>query len=637
VKASGSSTARTLAARAADTVEARDETTLALAIARANSTGAVLIIRDATTITTALGTITAPVRFEGAGKLVLNTGGSVTLSGAMEAGLIQIFDTSGGGTLGFNARVREIVPQWWGAHSTLEPGYSSFDSTVAIQASIDASRGKRLHIPQGVYLTSSALVIPCQAGPSGSLGSLGFHLFGDGYDLNGGTIGTTIKNVGAADAFTVTNPAGGSSDTRIVISEIMIVGDGVNASGGDGINATLSNGLRVRGVFITGMRGFGVHLTNCWSAMVEDSFVFSNRRSGVKIDGSFNSGVIRDVRATGNGKIYSEEHAGIWISGADSMGARVDMVDVSYGGSGAYSSWKRSDGTLVSVAVAANVATITTSTAHGLAAGNKFSILGGVADGLKGTQVLTIASTPTGTTFTAPLTAANGTYTGSALSITPAVSGIFASNAPGLKINNPYCEDTSANGMYLGSGVRGFAVSGGLMWGSMLAVDGAVSGSISGVHLNQTGSYAGLMVSTGGRTGVNVSGNSFAGGASLSLPTYYRPDGTEPPVAGLVSLPYAASIPVDARLGGPFTVYVTDANAFAIGAPSNPTDGQEIEFILLNNTGGAINASNPWNAAYHLAAATWVQPATFHWNVVKFIYVTSGLNGWLEVSRAVND
>lgn len=104
VTATGSTVARTLADWAADDVNARDDTTFALAIARANSTGGTLIIRDPVTISTALGTVSAPVRFEGAAKLILAAGGSITLAKAVTfvRAYSESIDTSGGGAITFS-------------------------------------------------------------------------------------------------------------------------------------------------------------------------------------------------------------------------------------------------------------------------------------------------------------------------------------------------------------------------------------------------------------------------------------------------------------------------------------------------------------------------------------------------------
>jgi hypothetical protein len=162
VLATSSTTARTLAAIAADDVNARGFAIFAQAVALANSSGGTLVIRDATTITTALETISAPVRFEGAGRLNLNTGGSVALAGPLTAPLSQIFDTSGGGTLTFTAKVVQVVPQWWGAHPIGEPGYSTFDSTSAIQSAINAGAvaGRVVvSLSPGTYKTTSPLIL----------------------------------------------------------------------------------------------------------------------------------------------------------------------------------------------------------------------------------------------------------------------------------------------------------------------------------------------------------------------------------------------------------------------------------------------------------------------------------------------
>ncbi len=68
-----------------------------------------------------------------------------------------------------------------------------------------------------------------------------------------------------------------------------------------------------------------------------------------------------------------------------------------------------------------------------------------------------------------------------------------------------------------------------------------------------------------------------------------------------ITLTYSAAIAVDASQGNWFKILVTDANAFTIGAPSNMTDGQTIEFLIANISGGAMGAIT-WTS-YNLAGA----------------------------------
>lgn len=92
---------------------------LASAAAAASSAGVGLLIASPVTIATAVGTVSVPVRFEGGGKIITQTGGSVTLTGALLAPLTQIFDTSAGGSITFQAKVPATFPEWWGGSQAL--------------------------------------------------------------------------------------------------------------------------------------------------------------------------------------------------------------------------------------------------------------------------------------------------------------------------------------------------------------------------------------------------------------------------------------------------------------------------------------------------------------------------------------
>lgn len=75
--------------------------------------------------------------------------------------------------------------------------------------------------------------------------------------------------------------------------------------------------------------------------------------------------------------------------------------------------WQRSDSTLTSIAITSNLATFTTASSHQAYPGMRVVVAGSTAAVIDGT--VTVAEVLTATTFTATLTAANGTYTTSTI------------------------------------------------------------------------------------------------------------------------------------------------------------------------------------------------------------------------------
>lgn len=77
-------------------------------------------------------------------------------------------------------------------------------------------------------------------------------------------------------------------------------------------------------------------------------------------------------------------------------------------------SWTRTASTLTSIAVASNVGTVTTSTAHGLAVGNSVIVAGSTTSALNGTyRIATIGSTTTFTITTSGVS--DATYNNAAM------------------------------------------------------------------------------------------------------------------------------------------------------------------------------------------------------------------------------
>lgn len=95
--------------------------------------------------------------FSSVGSLNISAGKTVTINGALEAGLYQIFEGDGSVVFG-SGLVKEVYPQWWGAK-----GDDVTDDTVEIQAAIDAAELgiKRVYFPTPTskYLISDRLLI----------------------------------------------------------------------------------------------------------------------------------------------------------------------------------------------------------------------------------------------------------------------------------------------------------------------------------------------------------------------------------------------------------------------------------------------------------------------------------------------
>jgi hypothetical protein len=103
----------------------------------------------------------------------------------------------------------------------------------------------------------------------------------------------------------------------------------------------------------------------------------------------------------------------------------------------------------------------------------------------------------------------------------------------------------------------------------------------------------------------------------------------------LTTLTYGAAIAIDASLGDHFVVSVTDAVAFAFGAPTNPppTGKEQVIYITVRNTSGGAHGAGTWNAIFKTAgnvtatATGFSRTYAFRWN---------GTN-WVEIFRTAAD
>lgn len=103
--------------------------------------------------------------------------------------------------------------------------------------------------------------------------------------------------------------------------------------------------------------------------------------------------------------------------------------------------------------------------------------------------------------------------------------------------------------------------------------------------------------------------------------------------SGSVTLPYSATITVDANFGNFFKIAATSSTPFNLSNPTNATDGQVITFEIENASGGGLG-SITWGPAFRLAGGLFTNPSPGKIRTISFQY-----NGkyFVELSRAMGD
>lgn len=96
-------------------------------------------------------------------------------------------------------------------------------------------------------------------------------------------------------------------------------------------------------------------------------------------------------------------------------------------------------------------------------------------------------------------------------------------------------------------------------------------------------------------------------------------------------LTYGTTVVTPAGQGNLFSLTVTDGVAFAMSAPTNPSTGQMLTYVIRNTSGGAVGAIT-WNAVFKMAAFT--TPATANNRSITFVY--DGTN-WVELYKTAAD
>lgn len=82
------------------------------------------------------------------------------------------------------------------------------------------------------------------------------------------------------------------------------------------------------------------------------------------------------------------------------------------------------------------------------------------------------------------------------------------------------------------------------------------------------------------------------------------------------TLTYGVTIVTDAVAAHVLETIVTNGVGFTFSAPLNGTDGQELEYLVYNNSGGAMGVIT-WAAPFHLAGA-FVNPANGQQRSITF-------------------
>jgi hypothetical protein len=126
------------------------------------------------------------LKVEGGATLAVPPGIVLTLNGALEAGLYQIFSCTGTGKVVFGpGSVKEVLPQWFGAK-----GDGVTDDTAAIQSAFDSlptvtTTGWRVRFVKGTYYVTSAINLPGEVIDYSNPAALAtVHITGDGAVLS---------------------------------------------------------------------------------------------------------------------------------------------------------------------------------------------------------------------------------------------------------------------------------------------------------------------------------------------------------------------------------------------------------------------------------------------------------------------
>lgn len=105
-------------------------------------------------------------------------------------------------------------------------------------------------------------------------------------------------------------------------------------------------------------------------------------------------------------------------------------------------------------------------------------------------------------------------------------------------------------------------------------------------------------------------------------------------VSAAIALTYGTTVNTDAKQGNSFEIVATNGTAFTIANPTNTKAGQQLEYEILNSSGGAMGAIT-WGAEFMLAGA-FANPANGKRRTITFRR-NSANTRWVERNRAAAD
>jgi hypothetical protein len=533
------------------------------------------------------------------------------------------------------------------------------DDTAALQAAIDASRGKKLYIPPGAYRISAPLNLSDAAG--------GYLIEGAGrmYDNNIGVSGGSILvnvNVARGTAISIVD----TTNAGATIRNLSVLG---NVQSGHGIYAQRASSLVLEDVWVANHGYHGIYLQEGWGGKVHRVASIANQQHGLYIRQQGNLVVVREsafnnndlsrsnyanVAIQGVGALTGTRNLGVTIQGCDlegqgAYGLFVQATDgISILGNyfeGAGSTLLYMDNTVTGFEVAGNYFqdgdVLLSSPKNGavrhnfiqaysadsefrvdLADGDNVTVSGTGKREENGHTVSIVANerreqfgtaAPVGGTWARKDIAWNTTpTTGTPLGWVNIAAGTPGTWVPFGAVNN---QATSVAARPAGADATEVLV--------VMKADGTAV-----LDVSTTGTPA-VALANGALLEL-YSDNLVTRKVSMSSDT-----GQITTVgaftSGRVSPTFGATVSFDAIRGNAFYVNATTGDAFTIAAPANPTAGQRIAVQIRNTSGGALGAVT-WDPVFKMAA--WTSPATGYARSVDFLY--DGAN-WIEVGRTPAD